>query len=1498
MPSKTQDFETGWAQTAAWAQQNGIKYNQYYPVYQLDSQRILANQQPMSQAEREHAIQAAADPNQTTQLTPSTAPNPGNVIHNTITDARNIFTGLGDIVIHPLHNGLVDSVKNTFDLIDGSHHLQGNSAGAKLGDALTSTVLSWVPGAMDIGNVLKVDPTLSGSAGAKYLAEHPISSILDISPLAKLGGLVKDTETASALEKTGMNPDQLAKAGPVRLGKALIMNKKTGMPNPAGGFLTIGDKFHDWMGKSVINTNPAIADMMSGGTKVMNHWTNVKRFISSSWDEATEKITTPEQVAELQKVFQKATEVGLDKAMEGVDDPRVIEAVNAYVEQNQWVNELSLNAEDGPLLIRNIRTGRNGLFSLVGHKAVIASRNAAQMAEDALLRVMPEAEQLVAQSEALGQHATQSTQALQSANDVARKTQVEQPKGEQNVSQLLPGGSKRFKTGISKSKVAQSLFGTGGWVDRLIEKARAGEWETVAQGAKDTLKRLDNWGADRVNVEEMGPEFQAVRQQVDNLRKTAEGILEVRKRGSKMAYGKAKEWTKQKPYRDARHAQESDSLKASQKIELTKFRKVARQQLTHLHKAYVVKRREIMTRYAKARSDRDHTIADGTQNINARYALEKKQLETRHLQARATRQELVRTSRANGLQIASEDARIAPGDLGSPEAIQAGKTTLEVARRQEIADLVRSLPTRPELMAKQRAEMSAAKLAENEMTTHLKAQQARDEKGILARHAGDTKRLETENLGRKGREGPFSEAVDAYRKTQDEFSTALFKHPSDNFQPVWTNLAVQNLVEDERARPSIAYKARTLAKQHGWTQDMLEQLHTNKQLLAQLVQMGLRDTLDDPIFEDLDTGLIQHAENLAYKQLDDLAKAGLNPYWIHQVSPTQVENDAKGSAGIRFIVGKGEPKPNALKPRTWGIMGQSTKFDVQVGLDHATRSFLNREALRDYVSTYADNHVVTARQIQDTLFTHRGMRILDEGNLLATAESEMGGWNLQEFDPESSFGFKLARWGEGKVYMDSSMIKAIEKLTSGDGLFKGGIIDKGTKLFRYSILGLSPRYTAHIVFGGTMLLALHDPLFFVHIPQMLSDMKEGNIPEDMLTRPTNMGTTDWQMVSQKEAAQAYGVQFGKDTAHYLAQEHIEVKQGIPWQKASPLQWVKALADLNLHFTSTVVHMQQGLAGLAEASRVERRGYLYDEAGNKVEVTQERAAMEGMKHVAHVFGDLRRMSPFERDVARTIMPFYGWQKHILNYVMTYPGDHPWRAMMLANMAEFDIANAPGGLPSRYQFLAFMGTPDAQGNVTAFDLRAINPLRDTANYATWGGLFSSLNPAIGGALAAVNPEIIYGGNTLYPHLTYDQFYGVKEAGAQGNLLTAAEQFVPQVGGIQSAMQLVGQRQGMNSSQLIKSIGNQLNFPWVPQTINLRQEAARTAIDQYQVTAQLASNAWQTGDFSQIADLGSVPDPRNADYETPVSDLEQLYNSLASAYPGQAPQDTAQPLPTLSL
>jgi hypothetical protein len=958
-------------------------------------------------------------------------------------------------------------------------------------------------------------------------------------------------------------------------------------------------------------------------------------------------------------------------------------------------------------------------------------------------------------------------------------------------------------------------------------------------------------------------------------------MVEIKKRIDKEVYGTTKKFVADKPYRDQVHKDSEDAMKKVHQVQRQKLRARQQQFQDTLHKAYNLKRHEIKDRYAQSLIQRDGEA----RNITQKYELLKGKAKTQNLLERETFQEWRRGRRAQGLpasreyvQAAQEGVRIAPGAPGSPEALRAAETALELEKQREMA----LLPSEAELRAKSQAEVSAANRLETQMSKELSDQQGKDEQELSDQHSQDLKSLRKRSLGKQSRDGKWTKKVQAYIKAQKKFQQAVFDHPSDNYQPIWSDLFAKNLLEDERMRDSLGYKDKVLQQKYGWGQEHLDRVHSNPRTMATLVQLGIHDSMDDPIFDDIDPALIRSAQQSAYEQIDQMAKEGLNPMWVHHVS------SAPKSDAIKILAGK-SPKVDMLSPRAWGL--DKSRFDIMASISHPMKQMLDKAATRDFVTKYLDPRVVTEDDVVDKMleFYKDEVSGMDRQGVLDFAEEKMRDFGLKEFKPNSIGGFRAPRWGEGKVYLNEGVANAVEKLVSGEGLLKGTIVEKATKLFRYSILGLSPRYTAHILFGGTFLLALHEPLFFRYIPQMLENMKNGLDPEDLQTSATNLGTiaSDYQIDSMPKAQKAFGHVAGKQSARLLTQHDLEVNKGIDWRKATPVQWLKSMADVNLRFTTTITHMQRSLAYLAGQDRALTRA-----------MTAERATFEGMKNAAHVMGDLRRMSPFERDVARTVMPFYGWQKHILSYVLTYPADHPWRTVMLSQMAEYDTSHTPGGLPSRYQFLFFLGSPDAQGNVTAVDLRALNPLRDVANYATWGGLISGLNPVITAGFAAVDPSIIYGGNELYPNLTYDQFYGIEEAGPQGNLLTAASQIVPQVSALQGAFKLASQRQGMSDSDLIKSISNQLNFPWVPQQINIKQEAASTAIAQYHVASQLAQNAWETGDFQPISDLGSVPDPRNPDYETPVSDLQQMYNQLAEEYPGQSPSDTATPLPSVHL
>jgi hypothetical protein len=280
-----------------------------------------------------------------------------------------------------------------------------------------------------------------------------------------------------------------------------------------------------------------------------------------------------------------------------------------------------------------------------------------------------------------------------------------------------------------------------------------------------------------------------------------------------------------------------------------------------------------------------------------------------------------------------------------------------------------------------------------------------------------------------------------------------------------------------------------------------------------------------------------------------------------------------------------------------------------------------------------------------------------------------------------------------------------------------------------------------------------------------------------------------------------------------------------------------------------------------------------------------------------------MTPLERSVARKIMPFYGWTKHILKYILTYPVDHPWRAMYLSTLATQNSDGFASGLDERMQLLFFLGSPDAQGNVSAVDVRALDPFRDVANYATLGGWISSLNPIISAPFAAVDPEIIYGSNVLHPNVTYDSVYGTSTAQATGSPLSAAEQEIPELTVLDQALGLSANARAVaKSGGEAKALFQALNIPFAQvQHLNLQQISAKHEIDRYQQAAQDAANAWDTGDFSTVMAYpknAQLPDPLNTDYNITPAQLYAQYQAALKQYGGLPPSETVAPLSSPSI
>lgn len=429
---------------------------------------------------------------------------------------------------------------------------------------------------------------------------------------------------------------------------------------------------------------------------------------------------------------------------------------------------------------------------------------------------------------------------------------------------------------------------------------------------------------------------------------------------------------------------------------------------------------------------------------------------------------------------------------------------------------------------------------------------------------------------------------------------------------------------------------------------------------------------------------------------------GQDPLFLHHVTADQAKRLIEHPRLLRVELDPGQVKPLSLENmRPWiqdmaiGVTGQI----LEVAQKDAVRQFYDQLV----ASKIAKSELAAKAEVGD-LIERMGPRARAFG---ADPESQIDALMRKmyvEWDPLTNTmpaaGSRGLR-GVDAVYMPKGVAKTIKRVIDQSDLSAlSKILSVPMKVFRMSILTLSPIYHAFNLMSGTVLLAAHSPTGvmpqrFLKAAQMI---RRGEVPPE-ISRGSHMGTAD--LVDKRRLFQV-----GSELGNILEQKNPSFWKAAPGRLSRGAQWVSDTTD----------DMYKVMAYLSGSKKALRKG-----------MSPEAARQMGIELAHKVLVDFDRLTPLERTAVRSVIPFYSWSQHILKYAMSYPFDHPWRAAIVTAFARQVDNEWPEELPR--SFRTDLTYTASDGKKMRYGLGGIVPWMAVPDFFTFAGFMSRIHPAIG-------------------------------------------------------------------------------------------------------------------------------------------------------------------------
>lgn len=666
-------------------------------------------------------------------------------------------------------------------------------------------------------------------------------------------------------------------------------------------------------------------------------------------------------------------------------------------------------------------------------------------------------------------------------------------------------------------------------------------------------------------------------------------------------------------------------------------------------------------------------------------------------------------------------------------------------------------------------------------------------------------------------------AIDGHLTARDRLTSSIDRHPAATFMPRYTEM-----IQDGLVKHLAANKAEVTTGDYALVMDQIENGIWKGEKFDEIVgpaeMSEIKNSALQMLARERDNGLAPLFVYSAHTRDPAMLQRGL-----FDVERIRTPRSAKSRIAIN---------PSAIYDPIMGMTIKSAE-DLQ---EHVMEQFFYGE--QGFLPRFGMSHQEVLNQA--ALFA----KDLPQGSMFTRGHA-IDDWvarNYVEFDPEQFIPRATPKaQGAGAIsgvwvpkdIADSftANVKSLGRPTSPFARTYA----HGTNVFRYSLLNFSPRYQVHIWGGGAMLLAMRsDPLamaqnFAPAIAMLARDSPDlVNVMHDLRRNKLWAPMFDFLVARGEKKLAERGIEGGLpvELSHGTGEQDPTLLAGYKWaggMKAG--NWLKESmakgripTDAGLKVANVGANMLRGMAFLTKDD-----------------------PEEGIAFVRKVYADMGAMTPLERSIIRYVMPFYGWTRHILQFVATYPIDHPYRAAVLSQMVNQEWQDWNTGIPQAMIYLFQIGGTAPDGTAEVLDIRQLDPLRSVSDVFTMGGFLSSLNPAIQTAISALGINTQTGGpENLYPSLTLNSFYSTlqNQPTSLGSVLnTAVGQYVPESGVLDHFLQMSAYTKwaaNNNPHAFQSQLYGALNFPWVPYTVNAYQTLAKTESDRYDIAKRDATAA----------------------------------------------------------